>query len=126
MECNVTEKILCFLINDKELYLERILVEYDKIPIFFLCRNEDMRYLCLCYDIDNLRYYIVSVSTKNVFNLLHGKTPMRDIFLNRSKYWDISAGQESGKDVVKECPIADLDQDVLPNKNAYYEAPSEF
>lgn len=126
MEYNVTEKILCFVINGKELYLEKILVEYDKIPIFFLCRSEDVRYLCLCFDIDDLRYYVVSVSAKDVFDLLHGITPMRDIFLKQRKYWDVSAGQEPGQDVVKECPIEDIDQDILPYKNAYYETFPEF
>lgn len=82
--------------------------------------------MCLCYDIDNLRYYIVSVSTDDVLDLLHGKIPMRDVFLSQDEYWDIIAGSEPGQDVVKECPIADIEQDVLPYENAYYEALPEF
>ena len=31
---------LCFRIMEKELYLEKILVDYNEIPIFYLCTDD--------------------------------------------------------------------------------------
>ena len=46
------EATLCFNIEGIELYLEQVLVDYNDIPIFFLCTGEREQYLALCYDLD--------------------------------------------------------------------------
>lgn len=119
------EKIVCFIIGSKILDLEQVLVEYDRVPILFLCKCENKRYLCLCGDMDDLTYYVVRISPKNLFNLLHGKIPMRDAFLLQEKYWEIRSGETPDQDVVEEKSIMYIDREVLPVENAYYEVLSQ-
>ena len=34
------DKELCFKINSKELMLVEVLVDYDDIPVYFICKDE--------------------------------------------------------------------------------------
>jgi len=71
-------KELCFNIENQDLYLEQVLVDYMDIPIFFLCKDNRQYYIALCTDIDDLGYIVAKLSLSEVYNLLHGKMPMRD------------------------------------------------
>ena len=73
------DKELCFNIENINLYLEQTLVDYLDIPIFFLCRGEKQYYAALCTNIDELSYIVVKLSLMDVYNLLHGSIPMRDV-----------------------------------------------
>lgn len=119
------EKELCFCIEGRNLYLEQGLVDYMGIPIFFLCKSDKQYYASLCTDIDELRYVIVKASDEEVYCLLHGKAPMRDIFLNQKEYWEVLSGEEIFSDLVKRHPIAQLDSSVLPEENACFEVLTE-
>ena len=88
-------KELCFNIENENLYLEQILVDYMDIPIFFLCEGENQYYVALCTDIDELSYIVAKLSLLDVYNLLHGKIPMRDAILKQNEYWDIVSGDEN-------------------------------
>ena len=35
------DRELCFYIEGNALYLEQVLVDYNSIPIFFVCRDEN-------------------------------------------------------------------------------------
>ena len=50
---------LCFILNDKKLYLETNLVYFNEIPIFFVCSDlKDCYYLVFNIDINNLESYL--------------------------------------------------------------------
>lgn len=115
------DKELCFIIENERVYLEQILVDYMDIPIFFLCRGEKQYYLALCTDIDELNYYVVKLSSLDVYNLLHGKIPMRDGILKQSEYWDITSGDEILSDVAVKKNIKLIDTSLLPEENACFE-----
>ena len=116
------KKELCFRINDERLYLECVLVEYMGIPIFFLCRSWKSFYVVQCIDEEKLIYIIVRVSEKEVYELLHGKIPMRDIISNQKKYWEVISGKDVKDDIVNELPIDKLDTSILPEEEACFEA----
>lgn len=61
---------LCFVVNHVEIYLEQVLVENDGVPILFVGKNNERRYLILCVDTDVLRYFAVRISRKDLCNLL--------------------------------------------------------
>lgn len=113
-------KELCFHIENKNLYLEQVLVDYMDIPIFFLCREENQHFAALCSDINELSYIVVKLSLSDVYNLLHGKIPMRDIILKQNEYWDIVSGNEIYLDTVTKKSIDALETGLLPEKNAYF------
>ena len=102
MEMN---KELCFVIEKKKLYLEKILVEYNDIPIFYLCRNDDEYYLVLCSNIDEEKYIIVKPARMEVLDMLNGKLSMRDIILRQESFWKVVAGEDISMDSVEMRPI---------------------
>ncbi len=113
-------KELCFNIDNKKLYLEQVLVDYMGIPIFFLCKGENQYYVTLCTNIDELSYIVAKLSLADVYNLLHGKIPMRDVILKQNEYWDIASGNEIYLDIITKKNIDTLDTALLPEENACF------
>lgn len=114
------DNILCFVINDEHLYLEKTLVDFNSVPIFFVCNQGQQRYLALCTDVDEAKYFVVKTPIQDIHGLLHGNISMRDAMLKQEKFWRIDAGNTPSEDVVVECPISDIDLSVLPAENACF------
>ena len=115
------DRTLCFIIEDQNIYLEQVLVEYMGVPIFFVCHDEKQRYLALCVDVDELQYFVTMIAPRDMFDLLHGNVPMRNVILKQNKFWKVISGEEPVDDVVVECSIDDIDCNVLPQENAFFE-----
>ena len=99
-------KELCFILDNKNIYLDHILVDYEYVPIFFLCKDDECQYyLALCTDIENGEYIVVKISLLSVYNLLHGNIAMRDVILNQKIFWKVVSGDEIKNDIVNEYPI---------------------
>lgn len=62
----------CFIIGQVNIYLEQVLVENDGVPILFVGKSDERRYLILCVDTDVLRYFAVRISRKDLCDLLQG------------------------------------------------------
>lgn len=112
---------LCFRIENIELNLEQVLVDYMDIPIFFLCKGESNHYLVLCTDIDELNYIIVRLSMNDLYELLHGEGSMRNAILKQNEYWNVISGKEILLDKVEKLSITKLDVSLLPKENTYFE-----
>lgn len=119
------DKELCFCIEEKELYLEQVLVDYRDIPIFFLCKNDKQYYVVLCTDINEYNYIVVQTPIFVVYNLLHGKVPMRNVFSREKEYWEIISGNEVAQDIVIKHSVDELNVALLPKEDAYYEVLTE-
>ena len=112
---------LCFRIENIELYLEQVLVDYMDIPIFFLCKDEGSYYLVLCTDVDELNYIIVRLSMNDVYGLLHGEESIYNTILKQNEYWNVISGREIPLDEVKRLSISELDVGLLPKEDVYFE-----
>lgn len=115
------DKTLCFVIENKKIYLEQVLVEYMGVPIFFVCNDEKQRYLVLCTDVEELQYYVTLISQKDMFDLLHGNVSMRNVFLMQNEFWTVLSGETPVDDIVMECSRENIDYSVLPEENAVFE-----
>lgn len=115
-------KELCFVLDGKELYLDQILVDYDDIPIFYLCKSGDERYLVLSADLDEEKYIIVKPSQKEILDMLCGKTAMREVITEQSFFWEVFAKEEYSEDIVVKKDICQMPDGVLPYKDAYFKA----
>lgn len=110
------DKELMFIIENKELYLEREIVTLD-IPLLFVCiDNSHQRYLCLCTDSDELSYLVAESKDKNIINLLESTIPMKDAFKLCDKIWRIITQDniiedEINKVIYDDIPSIDLPQD---------------
>lgn len=114
-------KELCFILNEKELFLDQVLVEYNDIPVFFVCKSFDEYYVVLCTDIDNLEYIIVHSSLNEIWGMLHQKINMREIFLTKSTFWKVISGQTLDQDKITLNAIQSIDLETLPLENALYQ-----
>lgn len=115
----------CFIIGQVNIYLEQVLVENDGVPILFVGKSDERRYLILCVDTDVLRYFAVRISRKDLCDLLQGTVPMRDIFLRQAVFWDITAGDDMKDDVIVGHSISNIDADMLPQEGAVFEVLTE-
>ena len=118
-------KELCFIIEEKELYMEQVLVDYMDVPIFFLCKDKSQYYIVLCVDIEERHYIVAELSLADTYNLLHGKLSMRDSILKQNYYWMIESGEEICLDIVTKHKISDIDHSLLPEENACFEILTE-
>lgn len=118
-------KELCFRIEHNDLFLKQVLVDYNNIPIFFLCQGKYKNYLSLCVDIENYNYVIVEVSLFDIYDLLHGNVSMRDAILNHKEYWMVTSGEDISNDIVERKTIKDIDQSCLPQEGAYFKVLTE-
>lgn len=119
-------KQLCFILDSKEIYLDKGLVYFNDTPIFFVCIDMQKHYyLALCIDINDLEYVIVNVSKKSLWEMLTKKLTMRETLLNCEFFWSVKAGEEISSDIVELKRIADIDCDVLPVEGAMYEQINE-
>ena len=115
------DKEKCFIIDEKILYLEKVLVDFENIPIFFLCKSFDDYYFVLCVYFDNFNYIVVEASLIDIYNLLHGNIPMRDVILKQDYYWKIISGEDLLSDTIERHPMKCIDTSLLPEENARFQ-----
>lgn len=109
------EKVLCFRISGVDLFLEQTLVQYNNVPIFFVCRGNGERYLVLCTDVSECNYIIMKITTERLCDMLSGECTMRDVFLEQSCFWEVHSGEDVARDHVKE--IHQVKEELLPEKS---------
>lgn len=100
-------------------------MDYMDIPIFLLCRDDSQFYVALCTDVEELKYIIVRAAETDIYNLLHGKIPMRGIILNQKAYWEVKSGDDVLLDQITNHNIKDLDMTLLPEENACFKILTE-
>lgn len=115
------DKELCFKINSKELMLVEVLVDYDDIPVYFICKDEmECYYVALCTDIDNDKYIVVKTDIDKIFKLLTSKMTMREMITSENEFWEISAAENIDLDICIQKNISDIDFGVLPCQESYF------
>ena len=114
------EKTLCFRISGIDLFLEQILVEYNNIPIFFVCSDNRQRYLVLCTDISEYNYVITKITIDKLYAMLSGKCPMRDVFFEQKYFWEIISGEDIEFDNVMKKDIVQIKEELLPEENSFF------
>lgn len=115
------DKELCFCIEGNELYLEQILVDYNNIPIFFLCKDSKTYYLALCTHVEQLSYIVINLSEADLFSLFHGKLSMREVFTKQKSYWEIISEEQIESDSVICKSMEEIDCSILPEEGACFE-----
>lgn len=114
-------KELCFKIDSKELMLEQSLVEYNDIPIYFICKDTEQNYYTvLCVDIDEEQYIIVETRLEKIFKLLMQKITMRDLILSEDKFWKVKAGNTIEEDNCIQEDMSSICLKDLPYEKSYF------
>lgn len=117
------EKELCFIIENKKLYLDRVLVSFNEFPIFFVCNDEyNNYYLVLCKDMEKFEYIIVKSTAKDVYDMLIQKHSIKETFMKQDFFYEVFGEIDPSNDGVNKLSTDRLDVSFLPNENIYYEA----
>lgn len=116
------EKDLCFIIDKEKLYLDKVLVDYEGIPLFFICKSEKSYFVSLCIDIDNPVYIVSITSLVNIYKMLYGRIEMRNLLTETKCCWKVISGNEIEEDTVESINSCDLKDTDLPEKGAFYKA----
>lgn len=119
------EKELCFVIEGTKLYLEQVLVDYNEIPVFYVCASDMGWYLVLCTDIDKQIFYVVKVKLLTISDLLEKNITMRGALLSGSLYWEIFAADQVENDVVNSLKKQQICVEYLPKEGAFFSVFSE-
>jgi|GEM_PF-1840917 len=113
------ENILCFIINGKNLYLEKNIVIFD-IPLLFVCIDDSkQRYLVLCSDSEELRYLVAELDSNVIKDMILSKITMKDAFKTSSKIWEVESHDEIEDDVYKVINFINIPDSDLPEDGAY-------
>lgn len=114
-----------FVVDGQELIMDKVLVEFDGSPVFFVCKNKNVYFIALNIDLNEERYILTRISLNRLSRMLHGKITMRESILKGDKYWDIVAGADVDKDIIYERNIEEIPLEVLPYEGAYFKIASK-
>lgn len=113
------EKNIFFIINNKELVLDKVLVEFNEAPLFFICKNNNEYYASVCTDVDEGKYLVAKVELINLSKMLHGKITMRDFILKSECFWSVKTGDSFLEDIITEQDKFTINMEELPYEGAF-------
>ena len=113
------DKQIFFVIDGKELELDKVLVEFNEAPIFFVCKLEQTYYISSCIDMENERYIAAKIKLNSLAKMLRGTITMRDLILQAQAFWDITVGKDISEDIVIEKSAESILTDALPYEGEY-------
>lgn len=113
-------KLKCFVLEGKELYLDEVFVDFNDLPIYFSCISNDQYYLALCCNYENQDYVVVESSAKEIVEMLTSKIAMRNTFTKKSKHWIVISGEDISLDKIQRVESSYMDEKILPIDGAKY------
>ena len=105
-----------------DLYLEKVLFEYDNEPIVFTCKDSNnYRYLCVCDDIiDSHSWIVTKISNEILIDVIQNRISVLSAFeTSGNKIIIIDYDFESDDYHYQALNFDDIDEDELPSKNQY-------
>lgn len=106
-----------------QLYLEKVLVSFDK-PILFVCTDyENRRYLCLDVEDDNERIIVAQVDVQRLVDMIENRVTMEEVFRTSTQNSLIVAEYDyANREIVSTSRSSQhIEEDSLPKKGAYFE-----
>lgn len=111
---------LCFVIEEKHLYLDKVLVELN-FPMLFVCTDEEqMYYMAMCIDAYKLTYLIRKCEGTEISDMILGKITLKDFWRKSNECWKIYTGNEMSEDKVFQVKTSEIDDSDLPEEGRNY------
>lgn len=108
-------------INENELMIEKSLIEYDFVPILFVCIDKKReRYIVLQTDFNEEQYLVVNVDLIELDKMLRGLKTMREVFSQGNYFWSVKLDQ-SFEYTVSSLTPSELNSEVLPIEGEFFE-----
>jgi hypothetical protein len=120
------DKELCFVLNGVQVYLDKVLVQFNETPIFFVCKDDkNNHYVSLLMSVENSGYYVIMPSDQEIYKMLSGQIPMRNLFIDAEWYWLVYGKDKPENDSVWFIGGKSINKFVLPDLDAIYEPNTE-
>lgn len=118
----MSKQLLCFIIENNKLFLDRILVSFNDTPILFICQDERKNYyLVQCSSLENLEYIVEKQNIENLLMLLTEQKSLRSTLLDCDYFWEVKAGNDIKEDIIIRKNIAEIDYLILPAEDVFYD-----
>lgn len=116
-----------FRIEGKNLYMDKVLIKFERVPVYFICKDiDDYRYIAYMPDYRECKYFVFEASMEDIYNLLNSTSTMREVLLKQPHYWDILAHNDDvSKDIVDKMDISEIDKEILPCQHSYFNIVTE-
>lgn len=100
------------------LYLEKVLFEYEGEPIIFVCSNENTKFICNCYEFRyELKWILCETSDNILLDVINQEMTLRDTFLiNNKKKFEIII-DERDNTIINDISDTEIDENILPTDN---------
>lgn len=117
-------KVTQFIIDNKKLYLEKVLIE-TKIPLLFICKDKyKNRYTVMCVDTFDIKYIIIQSNIIDLMYFIDGIFTLNTL-IEKAKdglYWEVVTSDENIKyDKIEKKNIVDIPKECLPDNDLIYE-----
>lgn len=111
------KKTLCFIVENKHLYLDKVLAEVN-FPMLFVCKDEEnASYMAMCIDAYHLTYLIRKCEDAEIEDCSSGRTTLKDFWKIPGECWKVYTQNEISKDKVVPTQSSEIADSDLPDKN---------
>lgn len=105
-----------------DLYLDKVLLEYDFFSYSILKDNKDKFFVCYCYEVEKRQSWLINeIELNNLISFLLNEIDIKNAFLlGDNKKIIITKDYDSGKE--KSMPISKgkiINMDILPDENEF-------
>lgn len=110
-----------FEVENKHLFLDKVLIDLNMQPLFFICKDEDgIYYICLCTDYEKFCYVIIQSSANEIYKMLRGEITIREVFLNKDYFFSVQSYNDLEENKVEKLDIKNINKEDLPHKGKYF------
>ena len=117
-----------FTINGTSLYIEKILLFFQEIPLLFVCIDDKgNRYFCLCRDTDKGTHLICKVSIDTLLKYLKSEISFTDMYESTDIFYKVEVGQKEdfSDDIITEIKSNKIKDNIIYEGEVYFNAYSD-
>lgn len=114
-----------FTINGTSLYIEKVLLFFQEIPLLFVCIDDKgNRYLCLCRDTDKGTHLICKVSIDTLLRYLKSEISFTDMCEFTDIFYKVEVGEKEdfSDDIITEIKSNKIKDNIIYDGDVYFDA----
>lgn len=114
-----------FTINGTLLYIEKVLLFFQEIPLLFVCIDDKgNRYFCLCRDTDIGTHLICKVSTDTLLKYLKSEISFTDMYESADIFYRVEVGEKEDflDDIITEIKSNKIKDNIIYGGEVYFDA----
>lgn len=118
-----------FTINGISLYIEKVLLFFQEIPLLFICiDNKGNRYFCLCRDTDIGTHLICRINTDTLLKYLKSEISFTDMYESTDTFYKVEVGEKEdfSDDIITEIKSNKIKDSIIYEGEVYFDAYLEY